>query len=62
MHFHFFVFVKIDSEEKERVPDFCEISGQTGMKRAAEVAAAGFHHLLMVGSPGSGKYFLGCCL
>lgn len=44
-----------DSEEKERTPDFCEISGQTGMKRAAEVAAAGFHHLLMVGSPGSGK-------
>lgn len=35
--------------------DFSEVSGQTVVKRAAEIAAAGFHHFLMVGPPGSGK-------
>lgn len=35
--------------------DFSDISGQSGMKRAAEIAVAGRHNLLMVGPPGSGK-------
>lgn len=35
--------------------DFSQINGQAGVKRAVEVAAAGFHHLLVVGPPGSGK-------
>lgn len=43
-----------DEEEKETV-DFADINGQSAVKRAAMVAAAGFHHILIVGPPGSGK-------
>lgn len=40
---------------QEEEADFSEISGQDNVKRAAQIAAAGFHPMLMIGPPGSGK-------
>ena len=42
--------------------DMSGIRGQTGARRALEVAAAGGHNMLMVGVPGSGKTMLARCL
>lgn len=35
--------------------DFSDIHGQKPVKRAAQIAAAGFHNILLCGPPGSGK-------
>lgn len=40
------------------LPDMADVRGQPHARRALEIAAAGGHHLLLVGSPGCGKTLL----
>ena len=44
------------------IPDFKNVVGMEGVKRALEVAAAGAHNFLMVGSPGAGKTLCAKCI
>ena len=42
-------------EADDEVEDFADIVGQEACKRAALIAAAGFHHMSITGAPGAGK-------
>jgi magnesium chelatase family protein len=44
------------------IPDFKNVIGMDGVKRALEIAAAGAHNFLLVGSPGAGKTLCAKCL
>ena len=46
----------------ESIPDFKNVIGMDGVKRALEIAAAGAHNFLLVGSPGAGKTLGAKCL
>lgn len=49
------MFQTAEQESGEGMPDFSELSGQTAVKRACQVSAAGRHNILYLGPAGTGK-------
>lgn len=49
---------RVPSPPSQSTPDLADVAGHQQAKRALEVAAAGDHHLMMMGPPGAGKTML----
>ncbi|MBR1815402.1 MAG: YifB family Mg chelatase-like AAA ATPase [Lachnospiraceae bacterium] len=47
--------INVESDKIEKKYDFSEIKGQAMLKRGMEIAASGFHNVLMTGAAGAGK-------
>ncbi|MBR0084929.1 MAG: ATP-binding protein, partial [Lachnospiraceae bacterium] len=52
----------LKSEKTYISSDFADIEGQTAMKRACEIAAAGGHSLMLIGAQGTGKTMAAACM
>ncbi|NLD21470.1 MAG: YifB family Mg chelatase-like AAA ATPase [Bacteroidales bacterium] len=52
----------VEQTPLHNMPDFCYVKGQQHAKRGFEIAAAGGHNLILIGSPGCGKTLMASCM